>query len=237
MRTQCARLRRGRIPQAASLEALRLGGDGTLCEEVDREGANDPAVVAEARELHEVVAAALRALPAHERVVTILFYVSDYPQEGIARFLGVPVNTVKKRLQSARKRLQQRMMAMMDDALKEHGNRYLPSRDQRIAESLRFLTAFDAAAFEGELPLVELLLVDGLDVDTADAGGRTLLSWAAQRGNLDAVEFLVAQGADVNRRDAAGVTPLGWAERAGHRAVAALLRRQVADLGQRLGNQ
>ncbi len=122
------------------------------------------------------------------------------------------------------------MMTIMDDALREHGNRYLPSRDPRLTESLRFLTAFDAAS-EGELPLVELLLVDGLDVDTADAGGRTLLSWAAQRGNLDAVEVLIKHGANVNGRDAAGVTPLGWAERAGHRAVAALLRRHAAVTG------
>ncbi len=120
---------------------------------------------------------------------------------------------------------------MMDDALRDHVSRYLPSRDERLIESLRFLTAFDAASSEGELPLVELLLVDGLDVDTADAGGRTLLSWAAQRGNLDAVEVLIKHGANVNGRDAAGVTPLGWAERAGHRAVAALLRRHAAVTG------
>ena len=228
VRTHCARLRRSRVPPAASLEALRLDDGGTSSEAVDPDSAGDPALAAEARELHDAVAAALRELPPHERVVTVLCYVSDHPQDEIARFLGVPVTTVKKRLQSARKRLQQRMMTMMDDALREHGNRYLPSRDQRLVEALRFLTAFDAAATEGELPLVELLLVDGLDVDTADAGGRTLLSWAAQRGNLDAVEFLVRHGADVNARDAAGVTPLGWAERAGHRAVASLLRRHGA---------
>jgi RNA polymerase sigma factor (sigma-70 family) len=227
VRTHCARLRRGRAPAAESLEALRVGGDGMVLVAADADGANDPAAAAEARELHEAVAAALRGLPAHERVVTVLFYVSGYPQEAIARFVGVPVTTVKKRLQSARKRLQQRMMAMMDDTLREHGERYLPSRDERLVESLRFLTALDAAASEGELPLVELLLVDGLDVDAADARGRTLLSLAAQRGNVDAVELLIRHGANVNARDAAGVTPLGWAERAGQRAVAALLRRHA----------
>ena len=116
---------------------------------------------------------------------------------------------------------------MMDDALREHGNRYLPARDRRLVESLRFPTAFDAAASEGELPLIELLLVDGLDIDAADAGGRTLLSLAAQRGNLDAVEFLLRHGADVNAHDATSVTPLGWAQRAGHHAIAARLRRAI----------
>ena len=227
VRTQCARLRRGRVPAVESLEALHLGRDGTGSEAIDPDGAKDPAAAFEARELHDAVAAALRGLPAHERVVTVLFYVSDYPQEAIARLVGVPVTTVKKRLQSARKRLERRMMAMMDDVLREHGDRYLPSRDERLVESLRFLTVLDAAASEGELPLVELLLVDGLDVDTADAGGRTLLSLAAQRGNLDAVEMLLRHGADVNARDANGVTPLGWTERSGHRAGAALLRRRA----------
>jgi RNA polymerase sigma factor (sigma-70 family) len=228
VRTHCARLRRGRALPAASLDALRRDEGGVAADVVDPDGAGDPAAAAEARELHDAVAAALRGLPPHERLVTVLFYVAGHPQDEIARFLGVPVTTVKKRLQAARKRLQQRMMAMMDDALKEHGDRYLPSRDRRLVESLRFLTAFDAAASDAELPVVELLLVDGLDVDTADSGGRTLLSLAAQRGNLDAVEFLIGHGADVNARDAAGVTPLGWAERARHRAVAALLRRHAA---------
>jgi len=228
VRTQCARLRRTKAPFAASLEVLRLTDGGAGLVPLDLDDAKDPVSAAEARELHDTVAGALRALPPHERVATVLFYISDYSQIEISRFLGVPVTTVKKRLQSARKRLQERMLLMMDDALREHAHRYLPSRDQRLMESLRFLTAFDTAAAEGEVPLVELLLVDGLDVDMPDAEGRTLLSWAAQRGNLDAVELLVGHKADVNTRDAAGVTPLGWAERAGHRAVAAVLRRHAA---------
>jgi RNA polymerase sigma-70 factor (ECF subfamily) len=227
VRTHCARLRRGHTPLAASLERLRAGAEGGA-EVADPDDASDPAAAAEARELHDAVAAALRGLPAHERAVTVLFYICDYPQEEIAEFLGVPLTTVKKRLQSARGRLERRMLTMLDDALREHAHRFLPSHDGRLVESLRFPAAFDAAAAEGELPLVELLLVDGLDVDAADAGGRTLLSLAAQRGNLDAVEFLLRHGADVNARDAGGVTPLGWAERAGHRTVAALLRRRGA---------
>jgi ankyrin repeat protein len=181
--------------------------------------------------------------------VTVLFYLSGYPQHEIARFLDVPVNTIRKRLQSARKRLQERMLAMADDALREYGREHLPSRDERFVETVRFLTTLESAAAEGELPLVELLLVDGLDVNSRDADGRTLLSLAAQRGHLDAVEFLLRHGADVNARDEGppsrretragwrpegpgqskgtgeGTTPLGWAERAGHRTVAALLHR------------
>ena len=227
VRTHCGRLRRSQVPPVSSLEQLRAGDAGGY-EAADPDDRGDPAAAAEARELQDAVAAALQELPTRERSVTVLFYICDYPQEQIAEFLGVPLTTVKKRLQSARRRLEQTMLAMLDDALREYAHRYLPSRDGRLVESLWFPAAFDAAASEGELPLVELLLVDGLDIDAADAARRTLLSLAAQRGNLDAVEFLLQHGADVNARDDLGVTPLGWAERAGHRAVAALLRRYAA---------
>src|SRR5258708_1253203 len=113
---------------------------------------------------------------------------------------------------------------MDDEALQEYGREYLPSRSERFMRGVRFLTAFDAAG-DGERPVLELLLVDGLDVNTRDIDGRTLLSWAAQRGQLDATVFLLRQGAELNARDRAGMTPLGWAERADRTDVADVLRR------------
>jgi ankyrin repeat protein len=110
------------------------------------------------------------------------------------------------------------------DVLHEHGREHLPSRDKRFLETVRFLTAFEAAAAEGELPLIELLLVDGMDVNARDADGRTLLSWAAQRGHADAAELLLRHGAEVNVRDRTGKTPLSWAVRAKHPTVAQVLR-------------
>lgn len=223
VRTHCLRQRRGEpslAPQGA-LERLEAGADAASRRSDPR---LDPAAVAEARELRATIATALQALPDRERTVTVLFYLSGYPQNEIARFLDVPVTTVKKRLQSARKRLQERMLAMTHDALREYGQEHLPSTDERFVETVRFLTAFEAAAAEGEAPLVELLLVDGLDVNARDGDGRTLLSWAAQRGHPDAAELLLRHGADVNVRDHAGKTPLAWAAQAGHQAVGALLR-------------
>jgi RNA polymerase sigma-70 factor (ECF subfamily) len=239
VRTQCGRLRRGKEPLAApdalgSLDSLE--GTGTARAAPRRSEApltatttttigGDPAAEVESRELRAAVVRALQTLPAREREATVLFYFAGYAQPEIAAFLRVPANTVKKRLQSARKRLQERMLEMADDALHEYGRERLPSRDDRFAETVRFLLAFDSAAAEGELPLVELLLVDGFDVNDRDADGRTLLSWAAQRGHLDAAELLLRHGADANARDRTGITPLAWAERAGHRTLAALLRR------------
>ncbi|MGH2351476.1 MAG: sigma-70 family RNA polymerase sigma factor, partial [Chloroflexota bacterium] len=210
VRTHCLRQRRRRRLATAPIEA------GLHVPATDA----DPVTVAERREVREVVAAMVRALPDHERIVTVLFYVGGYTQQDIARFLGVPVTTIKKRLQSSRKRLQERMLTMEDDTLREHAlprwprrslsgmltvvgdtlRERAPSRDDRFADTVQFLAALDAAAAEGELHLAELLLIDGFDVNAPDRHGRTLLSWAAQRGHLDTVEFLLEHGAEVNPR-------------------------------------
>lgn len=78
------------------------------------------------------VDAAIRALPEHERMVTALFYVSDYSQNEIAAFLEVPVTTVKKRLFDARKKLREGMEDMVRDTLQEKR----PSRNEQFAETV-----------------------------------------------------------------------------------------------------
>jgi RNA polymerase sigma factor (sigma-70 family) len=223
VRTCCRRLRREHQPPIASLDALdQLGAvadvqAGPIYSQVD------PAVVAEARERQATLAEAVGALPDGQRFVTVLFYVSGYPQHEIAQFLNVPLTTVKKRLQAARKQLHRRMLTLMDDdALQRHGREYLPSQTERFMQSVLFLTAFDG---DGGRPMLDLLLVDGLDVNTRDIDGRTLLSWAAQRGQLDATSFLLRQGAELNARDRAGMTALAWAEREHRPEVATVLRR------------
>ncbi len=216
VRTHCLRLRRGRQPATIPIEA-----------EIDPTGLDfavsrtDPAALAEQRETQELVAAAIAALPDRERVATVLFYLGGYAQQEIAQFLDVPVTTVKKRLQASRKRMQERMLTMLRDTLQQQG----PSGDERFVETVQFFAAFEAAAADGEQLLVELLLLDGLDVNSRGKDGRTLLCMAAQRGHLDAAEFLIERGADVNARDKAGKTALQWAIAHKHRTVAGLLRR------------
>jgi RNA polymerase sigma factor (sigma-70 family) len=81
-------------------------------------GEPDPASVAEKIEMKDKVLAAIKALPASERMVTTLFYINGYSQKDIARFLEVPVTTVKNRLHASRKRLKERMLGMVDKTLK-----------------------------------------------------------------------------------------------------------------------
>ena len=53
----------------------------------------------------EVVKVLLRKLPESERTVVMLYYLSEMTTKEIGNFLGVSVNTIKSRLQRARKRL------------------------------------------------------------------------------------------------------------------------------------
>ena len=60
---------------------------------------------------------AMDALPERYAEVTTLYYFSDYSQKEIAAFLEVPLTTVEKRLQYARKKLKKGMIDMTKDHL------------------------------------------------------------------------------------------------------------------------
>lgn len=59
----------------------------------------------ERREEEGIIQKALAALPEHERIVAIDYYIVGRKQADIAETLGLPVSTIKKRLQYARKKL------------------------------------------------------------------------------------------------------------------------------------
>lgn len=215
VRTHCRRLQRCR---GTGLVALEGDADAPELGVSDQ----DPAVVVERRETQELVAAAIQELPDRERVVMVLFYLRGYRQQDVAEFLGVPVTTIKKRLQAARKRMQEGMLDVVRDTLQHQG----PSGDDRFVETIQFVTACEAVAGDGEQLLVEMLLLDGLDVNARDKDGRTLLCLAAQRGHLDAVELLLQRGADASAPDKTGKTAEQWAASRGYRKVADVLRRR-----------
>ena len=64
-----------------------------------------PEHIIETREDQQSVRDAIANLPEHERVVTEEFYLKGQKQADIAEKLGIPLTTVKKRLQYARKKL------------------------------------------------------------------------------------------------------------------------------------
>jgi hypothetical protein len=129
--------------------------------------------VAEAREQRAAIAAALRALPSREQVVVALFYDSGYPQQEIARLLQVPLTTVKKRLQAARKRLRERMVSLVDDGARRDSRKPADSANRRRR---RLARALAGSAFDDGRQILELLLVDGAALPSFDVKSRTPLS-------------------------------------------------------------
>ena len=110
VRTTCGRLtRRTKIPttpfDAAACAASR---------------ADDPARAVEGKEMRDEVLSAIRRLPEPQREVTTLFYINGYSHKDIAEFLEVPTTTVRSRLHASRRRLRERMIAMVEDRLKSH---------------------------------------------------------------------------------------------------------------------
>jgi len=73
-----------------------------------------PAALMENDELKEKVMTAVQALPDKEQIVTRLFYLNGYSQKEIAHLLELPLTTVKKRLQYARRNLRGILVSMMD---------------------------------------------------------------------------------------------------------------------------
>ncbi len=120
--TQCNRLTRGKRLDLVGLEVIT---------EAPAMGP-DPHAAYEEKEQQIQVLAAIQALPAHERMVTTLFYIGNYSQNEIAAFLEVPLTTVKKRLFCARRRLRERMLNMVQEILHEKR----PSRNEQFAETV-----------------------------------------------------------------------------------------------------
>jgi RNA polymerase sigma factor (sigma-70 family) len=96
-------------------------------------GSYDPATEVEVRDLQDRVLAAIGSLPEHERIVTMLFYIEKHSQNEIAQFLEEPVTTINKRLYSARQRLKESLLYMVQDSLQDH----LPSKDDRFVEETK----------------------------------------------------------------------------------------------------
>lgn len=82
----------------------------------------------------------------------------------------------------------------------------------------------------GSIELMRLLHARGAAIDSADAGGRTPLSWGATAGRLDIVQELVTLGAAVDSRDTHSRTPLFHAVTEDHRDVVAFLLGHGANI-------
>jgi ankyrin repeat protein len=90
-------------------------------------------------------------------------------------------------------------------------------------------SALIAAAREGHLEIITLLLDRGANINLVVPGDENPLIQASAEGELEAVKLLVSRGANVNARVAVTVygrqttaevrTPLSMARKGGHKAV------------------
>lgn len=73
----------------------------------------------EQQERSALVQEAIATLPEPERLSIILFHIADYSREEVAAFLGVSLVTVKRRLASARSKLRERLLIMLQEDLQK----------------------------------------------------------------------------------------------------------------------
>ena len=139
--TRCARMtRRKRVATAPLSEAVGVLG---RTDPPDRE--------MERKERRDEVLAAVRSLPEAQRLTVTLFYIGGHSQAAVADFLEVPISTVKKRLHDSRRKLKERMVDMVGEALKQNA----PVPDEK-AEQVRFLLSM-AEQFEEGVPVIAAL--------------------------------------------------------------------------------
>lgn len=174
-----------------------------------------PDEVYERKESKQQIHTALNNLPESQRIPVVLYYIDGYSQREIAEFLELKINTVKKRIQRGRESMQKDIMGMFEKEL--IGIR--PSKDNRLIKTINFYTTFDAAAKNGQIDLLEQMLVDGVEIDSIDAKGRTLLHWAVENDHVEAVRLLLKYGADKNIVDRSRKTAYQLAKKRKNAAV------------------
>lgn len=86
------------------------------------------------------------------------------------------------------------------------------------------------AAKSGDLDQVQLLVVQGVDVNEKAIRDETPLIIASLAGNGEIVNYLLQRGANINARNASGMTSLHAAAYAGHSDIVSLLVAKGADI-------
>lgn len=151
------------------------------------------------REMNDQILRAVDSLPDHERSTTMLYYISGYSQDEVAHFLDVPVTTIKKRLHSARNRLREMLIDLVEDTLRERR----PSRDELFSSRI---VAFLKAARAGDTGKVKQLLEqDPRLIAARDPLGNTALILAVNSGHGEIAKLLWAAGVRPDFYEAAAI--------------------------------
>ncbi len=193
----------------------------------------DPAQQLDSWQLRDELTAALVALPEAQRLVVLLYHIEGYAYQEIADFLEVPLSTVKKRLFDARRKIQGRMLHMVQDKLQQTK----PSQDENFAQQVEFFLAIRAE----DLATIKRLVAKNPNLLQAKTewkmalglhywrDGSTALHLATGMGSTEIVAYLLTQTVDLAVQDRGGMTPLHIAVIMGQRESTQLLLDHAAD--------
>jgi RNA polymerase sigma-70 factor, ECF subfamily len=110
-RSFCTKATRKRVGEPSTHEPLDAAGEEQLKSDANK----SPEAIAHAREIGEVLRAALAALPEHYREVLLLKDVHGLPVEEVAQVLGESVAATKSRLHRARLELRELLQGVLGD--------------------------------------------------------------------------------------------------------------------------
>lgn len=153
----------------------------------------------EQSQLKDRILAAIASLPDNERAATMLYYISGYSQNEVAEFLDVPSTTIKKRLYSARNRLREMLVDLVEDSLRE----MRPSRNELFASTV--LELLKAARAGDAAKVKHLLEQDPRLIAARDPLGNTALILATNSGHDEIAEMLIAAGVSPDLYEAASI--------------------------------
>jgi RNA polymerase sigma-70 factor (ECF subfamily) len=102
------------VRRVARRESTRSHSDTELLEQVLPATTPDPTLVLERREMALLVSQAVERLPAAEREAVVLYYFEGYAGDDAARFLDIPVGTLRRRLHDGRIRLRRQLTRTLE---------------------------------------------------------------------------------------------------------------------------
>lgn len=109
----------------------------------------------------------------------------------------------------------------------------LDSESDVNSVSIHHFTPLMLAAWEGYLPIVNLLLGKGANPNIAHPNGRTALHLSCSKGHEEVVQALLAHGANINADSERGDSPAIEAAQFNHQSVVEILRKRQADMEHR----
>src|SRR5258706_1551939 len=202
----------------------------------------NPIHLAENSEMQGFVRSAIEALPEHERIVTLLFYVDGYTLKDIGAFLEIPVTTVKKRLYDARKRLKERLMNEVRVTVRgqQLRSRHYPDKIRLFIAIRRGDLASVKAQIERDPTLVTMKMAwdatTTLRYQVVIPVGNTALHEASDKGHVAIAELLIDYGANIDARTRSSITPMHNAILGHHTGVVKLLLARGAHVNAALAS-